>query len=382
MRILIAPQEFKGSLTATEAARFIADGLRRALPDAELDLAPLADGGPGTVEALVEATNGRYVETEVRDPLGRPVRARWGVLGGASGGTAVIEMAAASGLTLLLVAERDPLTASTYGTGELIRAALDAGCSRLIVGAGGSATNDGGAGMAQALGARLLDDAGDDLPPGGAALARLERVDVTGLDPRLQDAEVTVASDVTNALCGPEGASFVYGPQKGAAHGDVRLLDTALANYARVIARDLGPDVASIPGSGAAGGLAAGLIAFCGARVRPGFDVVARAVGLQERIRRADVVVTGEGRLDRQTAFGKTPAGVARLSRRLGRAVVAVVGEVIGKEAEEPPPLFDALFALSPELANADDAIAQAPRLLQRAAREQLAPWIQSRAAS
>jgi len=385
MRILVAPQEFKGTLSAREAAEAIALGLRRSLPDAELDLLPLADGGPGTVEALVEATAGRYVETEVHDPLGRPVRARWGALGdgrtapsSASGGlrTSVIEMAAASGLVLLRPEERDPQRASTSGTGELLRAALDAGYRRVIAGVGGSATNDGGAGLAQALGARLLDEHSSDLPPGGAALARLDRIDVAGLDGRLQETEVIVAADVTNPLCGPDGASLVYGPQKGASEAIARELDAALAHYAEVVRRDLGVDVAGIPGAGAAGGLAAGLIAFCGAELRPGFDVVAEAVGLAERLRRADLVVTGEGRLDRQTAFGKTTAGVARLAREAGKPIVAVVGSVADADAARP---FDAVFALTPGLATPEEAIERAAELV-AAAGEQAGAWVKERA--
>jgi glycerate kinase len=369
MRVLVAPQEFKGTLTAREAAAAIAAGLRRALPDAEIDVLPLADGGPGTVAVLVEAMGGRYIETDVHDPFGRPLRARWGAL---PGRTAAIEMAAASGLVLLRPDERDPRRASTHGTGELVRAALDAGSRRIIVGVGGSATNDGGAGMAQALGARLTGAGGRDLPPGGAALAQLERIDVSALDARLGETEVTVAADVTNPLCGPDGASLVYGAQKGASDAVARELDEALANYARVIERDLGIRVADVPGAGAAGGLAAGLIAFCGATVRPGFDVVAEAVDLRARIAGAGVVVTGEGRLDRQTAFGKTTAGVARLARVAGTPVVAIAGSVErGSEA------FDAVFALV-DGGTEQEAFERPAALLELAA-EQAGAWIAAR---
>ncbi|OGO50835.1 MAG: glycerate kinase [Chloroflexi bacterium RBG_16_68_14] len=375
MRILVAPQEFKGSLTAKEAAEAIARGLRRALPEAELDLLPLADGGPGTVEVLVEATGGRFFQADAHDPLGRPLRARWGALGGRGEGTAVIEMAAASGLALLRPEEHDPRRASTFGTGELLRAALDAGYRRIIVGVGGSATNDGGAGLAQALGAHLLDARDRGLPPGGAALARLARIDVAGLDPRLREAEIVVVTDVTNPLCGPEGASLVYGPQKGASEAVARELDAALAHYAEVVRRDLGVDVAEVPGAGAAGGLAAALIAFCGAQVRPGFEVVAEAVGLAGRVRRADLVVTGEGRLDRQSAFGKTTAGVARAAREAGKPVVALVGSVEGGPQGEVARPFDAVFALTPDLAPPDEALARAAELLSAAA-EAAGRWV------
>ena len=376
MRILVAPQEFKGSLTARQAAEAIGRGLRRAVADADIDLLPLADGGPGTVEALIDATSGRFVETAVQDPLGRPVRARWGTLGARTDGpSAVIEMAAASGLALLRPDERDPRRASTFGAGELLRATLDAGHRRIIVGAGGSATNDGGAGLAQALGARLLDSEERELPPGGAALARLARIDIAGLDPRLREAQVVVAADVTNPLCGPLGASLVYGPQKGASEEVARALDAALARYAEVVRRDLAIDVLEAPGAGAAGGLGAGLIAFCGARVRSGFEVVAEAVGLADRVRRAGLVVTGEGRLDRQSAFGKTTVGVAGLAREAGKPVVALVGSVQGDYAQEAARLFDAVFTLTPDPASPAEAISRAAGLLSAAA-EAAGRWL------
>jgi glycerate kinase len=362
MRILIAPQEFKGTLTARRAAEAIARGLRAALPDAELDLLPMADGGPGTLDVLVEATRGRIMQTTVRGPLGAPVRARWGVLG--DGRTAVVEMAEASGLVLVPEAERDPRRATTSGTGELLRAALQAGHRRIIVGVGGSATNDGGAGLAQALGARLLDGQGSDLAPGGAALAQLQRIDASALDARLRGSEIVIAADVTNPLCGPDGASLVYGVQKGASDAVARELDAALGHFADVVKRDLGIDSADVPGAGAAGGLGYGLLVFCGATVRPGFDVVAEAAGFSERLARADLAVTGEGRLDRQTAFGKTAAGVARAARAAGKPVVAIAGSVTESEAAQ---LFDAVFTLTPDLASAEEALARAGELLARA---------------
>ena len=369
--ILVAPQEFKGSLTAREAAEAIARGIQRALPDAEIELLPMADGGPGTVEALVEATDGTYLHADTHDPLGRPLRARWG----ASADTAFIEMAAASGLTLLAPDERDPRRATTAGTGELLRAALDAGYRRLLVGVGGSATNDGGAGMAQALGARLLDAAGDELPPGGTALAELAGIDIASLDPRVREAEVIVAADVTNPLCGPQGASLVYGPQKGASPAMAGELDAALAHYAGVVQRDLGIDLAGIPGAGAAGGLAGGLIAFCGAEILPGFEVVANAVGLAERLLRADLVITGEGRLDSQSPYGQVTAGIARDARTAGTRVVAIAGSVSGDEAARP---FDNVFALTLDPAQPDEAMARAAELLADAA-EAAGEWWRTR---
>jgi glycerate kinase len=381
MRILVAPQEFKGTLTARAAAEAIARGLRRALPGTEIDVLAMADGGPGTVEALVEATGGRYVEAEAHDPLGRPLRARWGVLGARStlAGSAVIEMAAASGLTLLRPEERDPRRASTFGTGELLRAALDAGRRRIIVGAGGSATNDGGAGLAQALGVRLRDASGRELEPGGAALARLTRIDASNLDVRLRESEVMVATDVTNPLCGPEGASLVYGPQKGATAEAARELDAALARFAEVVFRDLGIDAVGTRGAGAAGGLAYGLVVFCGASVRPGFEVVAEAVDFAERVRAASAVVTGEGRLDQQTPFGKTAYRVAQAARAAHRPVIAIAGMVEDGTLASAIQAFDRVITLAPDLATEDEAIKRAGELLEVAA-ARAGEWIAANA--
>ena len=361
MRIVIASQEFKGSLTAVEAAHAIADGLRRALPDAELVLAPMADGGPGTVEAVVTAKGGRWQKTTVRGPLGAPVEAAWGTL---DGDTAVIEMAAASGLALVPESQRDPRITSTYGTGQLIAAALATGCRRIIVGMGGSATNDGGAGVAQALGARLLVDAGQELPPGGAALARLARIDVSGLEPSVQAARVVAATDVFNPLCGPQGASAVYGPQKGATPAMVRELDAALAHYAAVIERDLGVRVLDVAGAGAAGGLGAGLVVFLGAEILPGANLVAEAVGLEQRITGADLVIAGEGRLDAQTAFGKAPWEVARLAGQAGVPVIAIVGSVREDCSPELLDAFDAVATILPQGVPPQEAMARGGELL------------------
>jgi glycerate 2-kinase len=361
MRIVIAPQEFKGSLTAVEAARAIADGLRRVLPDAELVLAPMADGGPGTVEAVVTAKGGRWQKTTVRGPLGAPVEAAWGTL---DGDTAVIEMAAASGLALIPESQRDPRITSTYGTGQLIAAALAAGCHRIIVGMGGSATNDGGAGVAQALGARLLDDAGQELPPGGAALSRLARIDVSGLEPSVHAARVVAATDVSNPLCGPQGASAVYGPQKGATPAIVRELDAALAHYAAVIERDLGVRVLDVAGAGAAGGLGAGLVAFLGAEILPGAKLVAEAVGLEQRIAGADLVIAGEGRLDAQTAFGKAPWEVARLAGQAGVPAIAIVGSIGEDCIPELLDTFDAVATILPPGVPPQEAMARGGELL------------------
>ncbi len=323
MRVIVAPQEYKGTLTAEEATAAIAEGVRRTVPDADIEMVPMPDGGPGTVGAIAAVTGGETRSCRVQGPLGRPVEASWAFL---PDGTAIIEMAAASGLALLAEDERDARVTTTHGVGELASEALDAGARRLIIGLGGSATNDGGAGMAAALGARLLDASGDEVPPGGVALARLDCIDTSGLDPRLAGANVIGASDVTNPLCGSEGASYVYGPQKGASPEAVRELDAALENYARVIERDLGVAARDVPGAGAAGGLGAGIIAFLGVEIRPGVEVVAEVVGLGERLDGADLVVTGEGRLDGQTRYGKTVAGVARLASAAGVPVIVVPG--------------------------------------------------------
>lgn len=325
MKIVIAPDSFKESLSALEAACAIEAGFREIFPEAVYVKVPVADGGEGTVDALTAATDGRRVALQATGPLGRPVDAFYGLSGGADP-IAVIEMAAASGLELVAPGERDPLLATSRGTGELIRAALDAGARRFILGVGGSATNDGGAGMLQALGVGLLDAHGAQLAPGGAALAALDRIDVSGLDPRVKDCVFEVACDVSNPLVGPQGASAIFGPQKGATPEMVARLDANLRHYASVIARDLGQGVADVPGAGAGGGIAAAMLVFLHGRLRPGSEIVTDAVGLDAAVRDADLVVTGEGRIDGQTVNGKTPVGVARVARRHGKPVIAIGG--------------------------------------------------------
>ncbi|MFL5272902.1 MAG: glycerate kinase, partial [Anaeromyxobacteraceae bacterium] len=332
MRVVVAPDSFKGSATALAVAEAIERGVRAVFAGAEVVKVPIADGGEGTVDALVVATNGRIEERTVRGPLGEPVRARWGVLG--DGATAVIEMAAASGLPLVPKDRRDPRVTTTFGTGELVRAALDAGLAKLVVGIGGSATNDGGTGLARALGVRFLDDAGNALPEGGAALARLARIDLAGLDPRLGRAQVTVACDVDNPLTGPRGASAVYGPQKGATPEMVKELDSALWRFAEVARAATGRDVAGEPGAGAAGGLGAGLLFFTPARLRPGVSIVLETPGFDALVKAADLVITGEGRTDFQTAMGKAPVGVAAAAKRHGVPVVCLSGG-LGEGADD-----------------------------------------------
>lgn len=367
MRVLIAPDKFKGTLTADEAARAIAVGLARGLPGAELDLLPIADGGEGTADALVEASGGERREVEVTGPDGGRVRAAWGVLG--DGRTAVVEAAAACGLGLVPAGRRDPRAATSRGLGELLRAVADAGLREVIVGLGGTGTNDGGAGLAQALGARLLDAAGDDLPAGGAALARLARVEPGPLVARLRgELRVTCACDVSSPLAGPDGASLVFGPQKGAAPEVARALDQALARWGEALRRDLGADVAGLPGAGAAGGLGAGLAALLGARLVPGADLVLDAVGFDARAAAADLVVVGEGALDAQTRRAKAPLLALRRARALGRPVVALAGQVADEaEALDAEGLTAALAAVTRPMPADEAARDAAPRLARAA---------------
>ena len=331
-KIVIAPQGFKGNIPALVAARAIERGVKRALPDAETVLAPVADGGDGTVDALVSGSGGQMFRKIVTGPLAQPLEASWGAMG--DGQTAVIEMAQASGLALVPPRHRDPRITTTRGTGEIISEALDRGFNRIIVGLGGSATNDAGAGMASALGAVFLDAQGGPLPDGGAALTRLERIDVSGLDHRLADTTVIGATDVTNPLCGPTGASAIYGPQKGATPEMVAELDDALGNFARVVERDLGLEVSERSGSGAAGGLGAGLMAFAGGELRSGIDMVCEALGLDAHLEGASLVITGEGGADRSTVFNKAPVGVARRASGFGVPTILLAGS-LGQGHEE-----------------------------------------------
>ncbi len=326
MLIVVAPDSYKGSVSALGVAQAMARGILRVFPEAEVRQIPIADGGEGTVDALVAATGGAIRNAEVTGPLGEKITAHWGILG--DGRTAVIEMAAASGLPLVPPAQRDPRITTSFGTGELIRAALDAGLRSIIIGIGGSATNDGGVGMAQALGARFFDAEGHPLPPGGAALARLQTIDLSGIDARLGEAQITVACDVDNPLCGARGASAVFGPQKGATPETVAELDAALAHFADCARQATGRDVALLPGAGAAGGLGAGLMYFTAAKLRPGVEIVLEAVGFADLVEDAAFVVTGEGRTDFQTAFGKAPVGVAKLAKRFGIPVYSGTADI------------------------------------------------------
>lgn len=326
MRIVIAPQSLKGSLTAAQAGLAIAQGVRAVYPLAEIAIVPVADGGEGTVQALVDAMGGAIIQPIVTGPLGEPVPAFYGILG--DGRTAAIEMAACAGLPLVPPEKRDPRITTTYGVGELILAALEQGSRHFIIGIGGSATNDGGAGMAQALGATLTNNQGIAIARGGAALSTLQYISTDAMDSRLQGCTFEVACDVTNPLTGPTGASAIYGPQKGATPAMVIELDNALAHYAAVIERDLGLSLRDIPGAGAAGGLGAGLLAFLHATLRPGAQIVLETVKLEAQLSHADLVITAEGQLDSQTAYGKSVGAVAQLAKRYGLPVLALAGSL------------------------------------------------------
>lgn len=366
MHILVAPDSYKGSLSAVAVADAMEQGIRSVFPNARVTKVPIADGGEGTVEALLAAAGGQVVLQNVTGPLGNSVEAHWGILG--DGRTGVIEMAAASGLALVPANRRDPRVTTTYGTGELIRAALDRGLHRLIIGIGGSATNDGGAGMIQALGGRFLDAAGNELARGGSELARLSSIDLAGLDPRLSDVEILVACDVDNPLCGPHGASAVYGPQKGASPEMVTELDGALGKYARIAEMATGKDVAQVPGAGAAGGLGAGFLFFTGARLQSGVQIVLEAVDFGRLVREADLVITGEGNTDHQTARGKAPVGVARIAKQFDVPVVCLSGGLGDGSDEVLDEGIDALASIVDGPASLDECIASARELLQAAA--------------
>ncbi|MGH2709817.1 MAG: glycerate kinase [Actinomycetota bacterium] len=363
MRVVVAPDKFKDTLSAEQAARAMAAGWRREDPGAEVDEVPVADGGEGTLDALVSALDGRRERVRVSGPLGDPVEAEYGLAYSPEGLIAVVEMATASGLALVSPERRDPLRASTFGTGQLILAATRRGPKRVIVCIGGSATTDGGAGMAQAVGIRLLDEEGRDLRPGGGALRRLARIDAGGLAPELREIDLVVATDVDNPLTGPRGAASVFGPQKGAGPEQVAILEEGLRHCAATIHRDLGIDVRDVPGSGAAGGLGGGLIAFLGARSRGGFDIVSEVLDLPRRLEGADVAVTGEGLFDIQTSGGKAPAGVLRLAREAGCNSVVIAGQIeAGVEPEA-----DLIYSLTERAGSVEVAMRDAARLLQEA---------------
>lgn len=343
-KVVLAPQGFKESLTGMEIAEAMSTGVKHVWPDAETILIPVADGGDGTLQALVDSSGGDVRTAMVEDAIGRTIEAEWGALG--NGTTAVIEVASAIGLARLGQDERDVRNASTFGVGQLFTEALDAGFSDFIIGVGGSATNDGGAGMIQAMGGKLTDANGDDLARGGIALSNLANIDVAGLDPRMSGVNVVVACDVNNPLCGSRGASAIFGPQKGATSEDVQELDAALGNFAEVIAKDLHTDVAEIPGAGASGGLGAGLMGFFDARLRLGADIVLEAVGLDKHLEDTDLVIVGEGQFDRSTVFNKSPVAVAQRAKRRGTPVIGIAGSLGAGFREVHEHGIDAVFSL------------------------------------
>ncbi|REF26889.1 glycerate kinase [Xenorhabdus cabanillasii] len=373
MKIVIAPDSFKESLSALQVAEAIEQGFREILPQADYIKLPMADGGEGTVESLVAATGGKRITCAVTDPLGRTTEAFWGLLG--DGKTAVIEMAAASGLHLVPLEQRNPLITTTYGTGELILAALEHGAQNLILGIGGSATNDGGAGMMQALGANLWDGDNRILPFGGAALTRLESIDLSGLDTRLRQLKITVACDVNNPLCGKSGASAVFGPQKGATPEMVKILDSALFHYGMKIEAVTGRNVIDAAGAGAAGGIGASLLGCLGAKLQSGVEIVIETLKLEKMIQGADLVITGEGRMDSQTIYGKTPIGVARIARKFGIPVIALVGGMSKDYHIVHQHGLDAVFSIIPEACTLADALTNSVDNLQVLARNIATVW-------
>ncbi|EKK5267004.1 glycerate kinase [Cronobacter dublinensis] len=372
-KIVIAPDSFKESLSAMDVATAIEAGFREIYPQATYVRLPMADGGEGTVEAMVAATGGHIVQVPVTGPLGNRVEGFYGVLG--DGETAVIEMAAASGLHLVPPAQRDPRITTSFGTGELILAALDSGVKTIIIGIGGSATNDGGAGMMQALGARFLDSQQRGLLPGGASLASLEHIEMSGLDPRLAHTTFTVACDVDNPLCGAKGASAIFGPQKGATPEMVAQLDAALRRFGTTLEAVTGKSIISAPGAGAAGGMGAALLGMLNAQLRPGIDIVTQTLGLAQAVRDADLVITGEGRLDSQSIHGKTPVGVARVAKQFQRPVVAIAGSLTPDYQVVHEHGIDAAFSVLDRIVTLEEALDDAARNLRVTARNVAALW-------
>lgn len=362
---VLAPDSFKESMTAKEVCKAMERGLRKVFPEAEYVHVPMADGGEGTVQSLVDATSGEMFTQIVTGPLGQPVTAQFGILG--DGVTGAIEMASASGIQYVTPETKNPLITSTYGTGELIRECLDRGIQRIIIGIGGSATNDGGTGMAAALGAKFLDDEGQELPRGGGSLDKLAQIDISALDSRLAGLDIIVACDVTNPLCGEQGASRVFGPQKRATPQMAEQLDRNLAHYAEIAKQQLGKDVRDVPGAGAAGGLGAGLLIFTPAELRKGIEIVIEYTELKQKIARADYVFTGEGGMDHQTQFGKTPYGVARTAKEAGKKVIAIAGH-IGEGIDTLYGIgIDAVFGIVPGVQELKQALEEGPQNVERA---------------
>ncbi len=377
MKIVIAPNAFKGCLSTTEAALAMAEGVAQVLPEAEIVMVPVADGGDGLVDVAMESLQGERRTLVVTGPRNSPVTADFCFV--ESMNLAAVEMALASGLALLPKDMQDPTLTTTFGTGELIRAALDLGVENIAVGIGGSATNDGGIGMAQALGARFLDKDGKELPGIGASLSAIADIDLSGLDPRIQATDFEAVCDVDNPLFGPKGAAAVYGPQKGARPAQVEQLDRGLRNLADVIKKRLGANVAEMPGAGAAGGLGAGLHAFLGAELRRGIDVIFDLVGLDEKLAGADLVLTGEGQIDFQTVFGKAPGGVGAAAKARGVPCLAIAGS-IGKELGDLHAIgINAVFSLCTGPATLEESMKHARENLARVAQQAVRAFLAGR---
>jgi glycerate 2-kinase len=374
LNVVIAPNAFKECLSACSVAQAIKKGVKKACPEAETVLIPVADGGDGTCEALVAARKGIYREINVNDPLMRPLYVKYGFID--DGKTAVMEMASASGLWILSEDEKNPLHTTTFGTGEMIRDALEQGVETIIIGIGGSATVDGGIGMASALGYRLLDENGNDIHPTGQALNSIRNIDSAHVHPRLKAVRIEVACDVTNPLLGPQGAVAVYAPQKGAAAESLPILEEGLSCLAECWKRDCGVDIQELPGAGAAGGLGAGLVAFCGANLRPGFDLVAEYALLDEWLKQADLVITGEGKIDESTSFGKVPVGVGRHAKLLGVPAVVLAGSVSG----DLSPLYQegiaAVFSIASGPMRLEESMQRAKELLENTAEQTVRLWL------
>jgi glycerate kinase len=367
MKIVIAPDSYKESLSALDVAKAIESGFREIFPEAEYVKLPVADGGEGTVEAMVAATGGRVVKVNVTGPLGKPIEAFFGLSGDEK--IAFIEMAAASGLESVPPAQRNPLKTTSYGTGELIHSALNHGVKHCIIGIGGSATNDGGAGMMQALGAKLLTKEGKSIGQGGGELEKLHHIDISGLDERIQKCRFEVACDVTNPLTGKDGASAIFGPQKGATPEMIEQLDGYLHHYAQIIKKDLGIDVEHVPGAGAAGGMGAALYGFCNAELRQGIEIVTDALGLDELVKDATLVITGEGRIDSQSINGKVPIGVARVAKRYNKPVIGIAGSLTKDVDVVYDHGLDAVFSVLYSICTLDDALKNAADNLRKSAR-------------
>jgi len=374
MKIIIAPDSFKGSLSAFEVAKSIQRGIIKIDETIETVVVPMADGGEGTVQSLIDASGGEIIELTVHDPLFREIKSFYGIMG--DGITAVIEMAAASGLPLLTTDERNPLKTTTYGTGELIKDALNRGCQKFIIGLGGSATNDGGCGMAQALGVKFFDKNGNEVGLGGGELSKIDKIDISGIDTRIKNAEFLAACDVDNPLCGDKGASAVYGPQKGASADDVILLDKGLEHFAQLVKQQLNLDIKDVAGAGAAGGLGAGALIFLQAQLQRGIEIVTQTTNLAGKMAGADLVITGEGKIDSQTAFGKTPFGVAQLAKQRNIPVVAIAGSLGDGYQTLYDKGFDEIYSIMDKSMSLQEAMNNAEELLESATENIMRLWI------